>query len=82
MNNNTEQHAMPILRIIQTTAAQWSVQHDLHPLLRPLDPISAATQRRSNGHVRSHCPTPGRTLTGSSAASHQGHGRHSPKVSA
>jgi hypothetical protein len=75
MNNNTKHHAMHLLRILKTTAAQWSVQHDLRPLLRPLDPISAATQTRPTNHVRSHCPTPGRTIKSSGAAGHQSHGR-------
>jgi hypothetical protein len=74
MNSNTQHHVMRILSILKTTAAQWSVQHDLRPLLRPLDPLSAATQTRSASHVRSHCQTPGRTLTFSGAAGHQATG--------
>jgi hypothetical protein len=75
MNNNIQHHAMRILSILKTTAAQWSLQYDLRPLLRPLDPLSAATQRRSASHVRGHCQTPGRTLTLSGAAGHQATGR-------
>jgi len=79
MTENNKTHDMPILRILQTTADQWSIHHDLRPMLRALDPVGAATQARAAGHAGRHWAAPGRTIQGSHLASHQGHGRYSAK---
>ena len=53
---------MPILRILQTTAAQWSVSDDLPGLLHPAGAVGPARQAASRSHAGSHRPMRGQPI--------------------
>jgi hypothetical protein len=52
---------MPSVRIIQTTAAQWSLQHALHPVLRAAGAEYTPGQNQGQIHARRHCEASGCT---------------------
>lgn len=66
---------MPILRIINTTATQWAIRHEVPRLLHPAGAFSAPGQAPSVRIAGSHSAIRGESYPGASAGVRRPHSR-------